>query len=73
MQDCKPMSTPMAANLKNLHESASCSKTMDPTQYRQLFRSLMYLVHTRPNICYAVSALIQFMFEQPKHIHWTTA
>ena len=42
---------------------------MDPTQYRQLIGSLLYLVHTRPNICYAVSALSQFMSSR-KHIHW---
>ena len=69
MQDCKPMSTPITSNLKKLHESASCSKIMDPTQYRQLIRSLMYLVHTRPNICYTVSALSQLM-SKPKHVHW---
>jgi hypothetical protein len=28
----------------------------------------MYLIHTRPNICYAVNALSQFMCES-KHIH----
>ena len=28
----------------------------------------MYLVHTRPDICYAVNALSQFMCD-PKHIH----
>ena len=29
----------------------------------------MYLVHTKPDICYVVSALSQFMFDL-KHIHW---
>jgi hypothetical protein len=29
----------------------------------------MYLVNTRPDICYAVSALSQFM-SQPRQIHW---
>ena len=28
----------------------------------------MYLVHTRPDICYTVNALSQFMSD-PKHIH----
>ena len=32
----------------------------------------MYLVHTRPDICYAVSALSQCMPEL-KHIHWVSA
>ena len=29
----------------------------------------MYLVHTIPDICFAMSALSQFMYE-PRHIHW---
>jgi hypothetical protein len=32
----------------------------------------MYLVNTRPDICYAVSALSQFM-SQPRQIHWVAA
>jgi hypothetical protein len=34
---------------------------IDLTLYRQLIGSLMYLVNTRPNIFYAVSALSQFI------------
>ena len=32
----------------------------------------MYLVHTRPDICYTVNALSQFMSD-PKHIHLVVA
>eukprot|EP00253_Pinus_taeda_P024424 PITA_24424 len=46
-------------------------KDVDPTLYRQLIGSLMYLVNTRPNICYAVNTLSQFMVE-PKRVHWAT-
>ena len=62
----------MATNLKKLCDSATFSQAMNPTQYRQLIGSLMYLVHTRPDICYTVNALSQFMSE-PKHIHWVAA
>jgi len=72
MLDCKSMSTPMVSNLKKLHESDSESDLVDPFMYRQLIGYLMYLIHTRPNICFAVSALSQFMFE-PRHIHWIAA
>ena len=63
MMDCKSMATPMAMNLKKLSESTSNSHLVDPTMYRQLIRSLMYLVNTRPNIYFAVNTLSQFMVE----------
>lgn len=63
MMDCKSMSTPMETNLHKLKEAATSSDLVDPTMYRQLIGSLMYLVNTRPEICYAVSALSKFMCE----------
>jgi hypothetical protein len=72
MLDCKSMTTPMISNLKKLHDQATGSDPEDPTVYRQIIGSLMYLVHTRPDICYAVNTLNQFMCE-PKHIHMFAA
>jgi hypothetical protein len=51
MGDSRPMTTPMITNWKKLH--ASESQLVDPTLYRQLIESLMYLVNTRPDICFA--------------------
>ena len=68
MMDCKSMSTPMVSNLKKLHDFDSGADLVDPPMYKQRIGSLMYLIHTRPNICFAVSALSQFMVE-PKHRH----
>jgi hypothetical protein len=68
MMNCRSMSTPMVANLKKLHDSDSGSDLVDPTMYRQLIGSLMYLTHTRPDIQYVVNALSRFMCE-PKRIH----
>ena len=45
---------------------------MDPTLYRQLVGSFMYLVNTRPDLCFAVNTLSQFMVE-PKSVHWVAA
>ncbi len=59
MGDCKPMSTPMATNGKKIY--ALNSQLMDPTLYRQLIGSLMYLVNTRPNNFFAVNTLSHFM------------
>lgn len=61
MDDCRPMSTPMITNLKKL--STSESRLVDPTLYRQLIGSLMYLVNTRPDICFVVNTLNQPMVE----------
>jgi hypothetical protein len=44
-----------------MSESSFGSNLIDTTMYRQMIGSLMYLVNTRPDICYAVSALSQFM------------
>eukprot|EP00253_Pinus_taeda_P012321 PITA_12321 len=67
MQDCQPMATPMITNWKKIE--ASEDKEGDPTLYSELIGSLMYLVNTRPNTCFAVNTLIQFMVE-PKRVHW---
>ena len=64
------MSTPMITNWKKLH--ASDSELVDPTLYRQLIGSLMYLVNTRPDICFAVNTMSQFMCE-PRKVHWVAA
>eukprot|EP00253_Pinus_taeda_P035445 PITA_35445 len=70
MEDCKPMSTPMITNWKKIH--ASDFELVDPTLYRQLIGKLMYLVNTRPDICFAVNTMSQFMCE-PKRVHRVAA
>jgi hypothetical protein len=65
MLNLKPVATLMVTNLKKLSVYFSHSDEIDSTLYKQLIGSLMYLVNTRPNICYAVSALSKFM-SQPR-------
>jgi hypothetical protein len=67
MEDCRPMATPMITNLKKV--TTSDSDMVDPTLYRKLIGSLMYLVNTRPDICFAVNTLSQFMVELRQE-HW---
>jgi hypothetical protein len=67
MMDCKSKATPKTINMKLL--SNSYSNFVDPTMYRQLIGSLMYLVNTKSDICFAVNALTQYMVE-PRHVHW---
>jgi hypothetical protein len=62
------MATPMMTNLKKLSDSASDSDLVDPTMYRKLIGSLLYLVNTRPDICFAKSTLSKFMVES-RHFH----
>jgi hypothetical protein len=57
MLDCKSMTTHMISNLKKLDDQATGSDLEDPIVYRQIIGPLMYLVHTRPDMCYAVNAL----------------
>ena len=66
MLECKPMNTPMEAKLKLLVDTSS--DLIDATLYRQIIGSLMYLMNTRPNICFAVNTLIQFLVE-PRCVH----
>jgi hypothetical protein len=57
----------MVTNWKKI--DASKSEGVDPTIYRQLIGSFMYLVNTRPDLCFVVNTLSQFMVE-PKRVHW---
>ena len=62
--DCKSMSTLMTMNLKKLSDVVVDSDLVDPTVYQQLVGSLMYLVNTRLDICFAVSTLGETQFHQ---------
>ena len=68
MVDCKSVSTPMELNFKKLSGSAAGPILVNPTEYRQLIGALMFLVNTRPDICFAVNTLSQHMVD-PHHIH----
>jgi hypothetical protein len=61
MTDFKSMPTPMVMDLKKMIEASTDSGEIDPHLYRQLIGSLMYLNNTRPDLCYAVNLLSQFM------------
>ena len=68
MMDC--ITTPMASNLKLLSDASS--KTVDATMYRQMIGSLMYLTNTRPDICFAVNTLSQFLTDL-RNVHLIAA
>jgi hypothetical protein len=62
MTNCKSMPTSMVMD----------SGEIDPHLYQQLIGSLMYMVNTRPGICYAVNVLSQFM-SWSRQTHWIAA
>eukprot|EP00253_Pinus_taeda_P002398 PITA_02398 len=70
MQDCRTMATPMITNWNKI--DASGDKEVDPTLYKQLIGSLMYLINTRPDIFFSNNTLTEFMVE-PKRVHWAVA
>ena len=70
MLEFKSMATPMDSNLKLLADDSS--ELVDMTHYRQIIVSLMYLKNTRPNICFAVNTLSQYLV-QPKRVHLIAA
>ena len=68
MMDCKAMTMPMASNLKLLSDSSSYS--VDSTMYHQMIGSFMYLTNTRPDICFVVNTLSQYLTD-PRSVHLT--
>ncbi|KAJ9563183.1 hypothetical protein OSB04_008343 [Centaurea solstitialis] len=67
LSDTKVASTPLEYNL-HLTPSAG-TPLQDPTRYRQLVGSLVYLTVTRPDIAYAVHTVSQFM-AAPRSDHY---
>jgi hypothetical protein len=70
MMECKPMNTPMEAKLKLLVDTSS--ELIDATLYRRIIGSLMYLMNTRPDICFGMKTLSQFIVE-PRRVHLVAA
>ena len=68
MAECKPCVTPME-RLK-LTKATTVAK-VDATLYRSIIGGLRYLVHTRPDIAFAVGYVSRFM-EDPRENHWAT-
>eukprot|EP00253_Pinus_taeda_P031092 PITA_31092 len=70
MDKCKPMQTPLARNWRK--EDATSSEVVAAIINRHLVGSLMYLVNTRPELCFAVNLLSQAMVK-PTKLFWKAA
>eukprot|EP00253_Pinus_taeda_P022328 PITA_22328 len=66
MQDSKAAITPTVMGLKLSKEDSS--KDFNPSLYKSIVGSLMYLTTTRPDIMFAISLISRFM-ERPKEGH----
>lgn len=66
LSGCNPCRTPMEPRLKLSKESKATP--VDATEYRGIVGSLRYLVHTRPDIAFAVGYVSRFM-EKPTTEH----
>lgn len=67
MMNCKSAPTPIVTGLKLSKDDKGTE--VNPTLYKKLVGSLMYLTATRPDIMYGVSLISRFM-ESPKVSHW---
>ena len=67
MESRKPMETPLVGNWRK--EDDTSGDVVASTIYQQLVGSLMYLVNTRPDLCFAVNQLSQAMV-QPTKLFW---
>jgi hypothetical protein len=70
MLDCKSMNTPMKTKLKLLVDTSS--ELIDAMLYRQIIGSLMYLTNTKPDICFVVNTMSQYLVE-PRRVHLVVA
>jgi histone deacetylase 1/2 len=66
MTSCKPVDTLVSPSKVILLPDHSFS---DPTRFRQIVGALQYLIFTRPDICFAVNRVCQFM-HAPTDSHW---
>ena len=66
LQNLPPLDTPMEINLKLRKDEGDLLS--NPTTYRTLVGSLLYLTNTRPDISYVVQQVSQFM-ASPRHLH----
>nr|XP_016475181.1 PREDICTED: uncharacterized protein LOC107796866 [Nicotiana tabacum] len=79
LSSCKPVSTPMEQNHKlttveyDKHVgNIDDAELQEASSYQKLIGKLLYLTITRPDICFAVQVLNQFM-QHPKESHMEAA
>ncbi|GKB98626.1 hypothetical protein Tco_0984763 [Tanacetum coccineum] len=68
METCDPLDTPMVEKSK-LDEDLQ-GKAVDPTRYRGMIGTLMYLTSNRPDLVFAVCMCARYQAKPTeKHLH----
>ncbi|XP_066317652.1 uncharacterized mitochondrial protein AtMg00810-like [Miscanthus floridulus] len=70
MSNCKSIDTPLATSEKLSLTDGDKLGTEDSTKYHSMVGALQYLTLTRPDICYAVNKVCQFL-HAPTMVHWS--
>jgi histone deacetylase 1/2 len=71
MFNCKPVDTPMATFDKLSLTDGDPLGAEDSTKYRSMVGALQYLTLTRPDICFAINKVCQFL-HAPTTVHWSS-
>ncbi|KAL8149357.1 hypothetical protein AgCh_006393 [Apium graveolens] len=64
MEDCKPLSVPLDPYIKLYDNDLSGPLLSTPTFYKAIVGKLLYLTSSRPDICFSVQLLSQFLHAQ---------
>ena len=70
MSECNPVKYPMEHKIQLTKDEGG--EPVDPTQFKSMVGGLRYLVHTRPDIAYAVGIVSRYM-ERPTTLHFNAA
>jgi hypothetical protein len=70
MRNCKPIDTLLAISEKLSLTDGDQLGADDSSKYRSMVGGLQYLTLTRPDICFAVNKVCQFL-HAPTTVHWS--
>jgi histone deacetylase 1/2 len=70
MKHCSPCPTPLAVNDKLSLSEGTLLGPEDSTQYRSVVGALQYLTLTRPDLCFSVNKVCEYL-HAPSTAHWT--